>query len=213
MNIVGIQIGHVRTEGDPASGDPMSRRWTSSFRKEPVSGPVAVTALGIVGDSVADTHNHGGADKAVLCYAASHYPPWSAEHPDLPFSPGGFGENLTIDGLDEASVCIGDRYRISDLLLEISQPRQPCWKISRRWQRKTLTKEVTQAGRTGWYARVLSEASISPGDAIQRVARPHPAWTIQRVNDLMYGRLLDRTALFELMSLPELADAWKKEVA
>ena len=198
VNIVSIQIGQVRTEGDAASGDPMRRRWTSSFRKEPVFGPVAVTTLGIAGDSVADTRSHGGADKAVLCYAASHYPQWSAEHPDLPFGPGGFGENLTIEGLDEASVCIGDHYRIGDLLLEISQPRQPCWKISRRWQRKTLTKEVTQTGRTGWYARVLSEAEISPNDVIQREARPHPTWTIQRVNDLMYGRLLDRTGLVRI---------------
>ena len=213
MIIVSIQIGQVRSEGDPASGDPMSRRWTSSFRKESISGPVTVTRLGITGDSVADTCNHGGADKAVLCYAASHYRPWSAEHPDLPFSPGAFGENLTVDGLDESSVCIGDCYRIGDLLLEVSQPRQPCWKIARRWQCKTLTKEVTQTGRTGWYARVLNEAEISAGDAIQRETRPQPNWPIQRVNDLMYGRLLDRAALMELMSLPELADAWKKEIA
>ena len=105
------------------------------------------------------------------------------------------------------------RYRIGNAEIEVSQPRQPCWKIARRWGVKTLTKEVTQTGRTGWYLRVVKEGTLSVGDQLERIDRPNPNWTVARANDVMFGRKSDRMAVIELMNLKELAEAWRKDIA
>ena len=213
LTIASIQIAKMITEGDPNTRDVLTRKWTTGFYKRPVTGPVEVRTLGIIGDAVADKQNHGGVDKAILCYANSHYHDWSIEHPQLQMSAGALGENITLDGADESSVCIGDRYRVGSCELEISQPRQPCWKIARRWGVKTLTKEVAQTGRTGWYVRVVQEGTLRSGDTMQRLDRPHPDWTVARANDVLFGREVDRMAVIELMRIDKLADAWKKSIA
>ena len=213
IRIFSIQVGKVVTEGDATSRDPTLRQWTSAFRKLPISGAALIDPMGIKGDEVADTKHHGGRDKAILCYSNDHYGHWAAEHPELVFLAGGFGENLTVDGGDESSVCLGDRYRCGSCEFEISQPRQPCWKISRRWQVKTMTKEVAQTGRTGWYLRVIQAGTIAAGMEMQLAARPNPDWTVRRANDVLFGRLVDRTASWELMNLAELSDEWKAAIA
>jgi MOSC domain-containing protein YiiM len=167
----------------------------------------------LLGDAVADTRNHGGPDKAVLCYPQAHYRPWAAEFPEQPFSAGAFGENLTVGGADESDICLGDRFRIRDAEVQVSQPRQPCWKISRRWGIKTLTRRVAQTGRTGWYLRVLRPGNIAAGAELELLQRPHPDWSVARANDVMFGREVDRMAVVELMNLAELADAWKSGIA
>ncbi len=213
IQIESVQIGRVLTEGNPETRDVLERQWTTAFYKTPVRGPVGVTTMGLRGDEVADTKHHGGVDKAILCYASSHYVRWAQEVPNLQMSPGAFGENLTLSGADEDSVCIGDRYRIGDCEVEVSQPRQPCWKIARRWGDKSLTKRVTQTGRTGWYVRVTKEGSIESGQRFELVARPNEAWTVTRANDIMFGRGKDRAEVIELMNLPELAEAWRSDIA
>lgn len=211
--ISSIQTGSVVTEGDPETRDAITRVWTSAFRKSPVVGTVRAGDMGIEGDEVADTKHHGGVDKAILCYAESHYAKWSAESPDLDFGPGGFGENLTIAGADEPTVCIGDVYRVGDCEIQVCQPRQPCWKVARRWGDKTMTKRVAETGRTGWYVRVTAPGEFAAGMPLERVQRTHPEWTVARVNDLFYGRINDRSATIELMALPELSDEWKKDIS
>lgn len=213
FTIDSIQIGSVRSEGNPASKDLLDRHWTTGFYKQPQTGPVQLTQLGLRGDAVADTRNHGGPDKALLCYAAIHYDRWREEFPQLPLSAGGFAENLTVGGADESSVCLGDTFRIGDCEVQVSQPRQPCWKIARRWGVKTLTKTVTQTGRTGWYLRVLREGDLQPGQRAELLDRPHPDWTVARANDVMFGREVDRLAVIELMGIRELAESWKKDLA
>lgn len=214
MLLDSIQIGRVVSEGgDADADDPLARPWTTGFYKLPVQGPVQLTRLGLVGDSVASKRFHGGPEKAVLCYAADHYRRWAQEHPQLDMSPGAFAENLTISGADESTVCIGDQFQIGQCVIEISQPRQPCWKISRRWGVKTLTKEVTESGRTGWYARVIAEGTIEAGQEIINIARPHAEWSVARANDVMFGRQVDRLAVIELMNLEKLSDEWKKDIS
>ncbi|QDT13547.1 MOSC domain-containing protein [Stieleria marina] len=207
-----IQVGKVVTQGDPQSNDIVDRQWTTAFDKQPVAGLVRVRTLGLAGDSVADTQSHGGIDKAILCYASSHYDRWAEEYPDLKMSGGAMGENLTIDGVSELDVCIGDVYQVGSSVLQVSQPRQPCWKISRRWGDKTLLKAVTQTGRTGWYVRVLQEGDVRVGAQWKLQERPNENWSIARAADIMFGRESDQMAFFELMNLPELADAWKAEL-
>ena len=213
ITIQSIQVGRLVSEGDPGSKDLLERHWTTGFYKTPVQGPIKMTRLGLVGDAVADTKHHGGPDKAVLCYAASHYELWAAEHPQLRMTAGALAENLTLTGVDESRVCIGDRFRVADCEIEVSQPRQPCWKIARRWGVKTLTKEVTVSGRTGWYVRVVQEGTIDVGQPLELLDRPNPEWSVARANNVLFGRESDRLAVIELMSVKELAEAWRESIA
>jgi len=210
--IVSIQIGQPRTYAYDGSADGKNRMWTTAFFKTPVAGSVRVGALGIEGDEQADRKNHGGLDKAVLAYSADHYPYWR-EHLSLPDMPlGGFGENLTIAGSEESTVCIGDRWQAGGVVFEISQPRQPCWKMARRWQIIDLPKQVIQNGRSGWYLRVLQEVELTAGTAIELTSRPRPTWTIARASKLLYHEPDNVAGMEELANLPELSRAWREEL-
>jgi MOSC domain-containing protein YiiM len=125
---------------------------------------------------------------------------------------GGFGENMTISGLDEASVCIGDRWQAADVLFEVSQPRQPCWKMGRRWQIVDLPKQVIQNGKSGWYLRVLKPGVLTTGIALALMSRPHPIWTIARASHLLYHEPDNVAGMRELVDLAELSRAWREEL-
>jgi MOSC domain-containing protein YiiM len=213
ITIDSIQIGKVVTEGDTNTRDAITKSWTSAFRKTAVNDAVKVDASGIVGDEVADTKHHGGPEKAMLCYPSIHYQAWSEEHPELDFEPGGFGENLTLAEVTEKDVCIGDRLKCGNCELEISQPRQPCWKISRRWQTKSMTREVTKTGRTGWYVRVITGGTLIAEEKLEIIRRPHPNWSVARANDILYGREVDRMSVHELMNLDQLSREWKDAIS
>src|SRR5262245_31410287 len=210
--IVSIQVGRPTQYEYEGFADGKSRAWTTAFFKSPVKGAVHVGALGFAGDEQADRKNHGGIDKAVLAYSADHYPFWRNHLglPDMPY--GGFGENLTITGLEESSVCIGDRWQAGEVVLEVSQPRQPCWKMGRRWRMVDLPKQVIQNGRSGWYLRVLNEGELSAGAMIELIARPHPTWTIARASQLLYHERDNVAKLEELANVPELSRAWREEL-
>jgi MOSC domain-containing protein YiiM len=166
-----IQIGQVRTYSDDQGS------WETSFFKEPVCGPISLGSLGLEGDDVANKKHHGGPDQAVLLYSENHYHPWKSEYKvDFPF--GAFAENLTIDGMDETSVFIGDIYKVGVVKLQVTKPRIPCWKITRRWGIPNLTKRVTQTKRTGWYCRVLQGGQIEAGIPIELLWRPEDGQTV-----------------------------------
>jgi MOSC domain-containing protein YiiM len=210
--IVSIQVGQPTAYVHEGASDGKARQWTTAFFKTPVAGCVRVGQLGLAGDGQADQKNHGGIDKAVLAYSADHYAHWRLHLilPDIPF--GGFGENLTIAGLEESSVCIGDRWLAGPVLFEVSQPRQPCWKMGRRWRIVDLPKQVVQNGRSGWYLRVLSEGELAAGSVIELVSRPHPTWTVARASRLLYHENDNIAALEELASIAELSRAWREEL-
>jgi MOSC domain-containing protein YiiM len=182
----------------------------SAYRKQSRAGPVRVGFLGLEGDAVADTRVHGGPEKAVYCYAAANYPRWRAEHPRhaAMLVPGAFGENLLIEGLDEASVCIGDRWRVGAALIELCQPRQPCHKLAAWFGDARMVKAMTANGHAGWYVRVLEEGVIEPGDALVLEHRPERAWSIARVLVASYRRPVDPAELGALAALPGLAASW-----
>jgi MOSC domain-containing protein YiiM len=171
---------------------------------------VYVGQTGLAGDGQADLENHGGIDKAALAYSAEHYPKWREELQiaDMPY--GGFGENLTIAGLDETGVCIGDMWQCGSVVFEVSQPRQPCWKTSRRWRIDDLSRRVIATGRSGWYLRVVEEGEIEAGLDLLLVRRVHPQWTVARANEILHHRKDDLTAAEELANLPELALSWRE---
>ena len=211
--LVSIQVGLPRVYGRPGADDWMDQPWQTGFFKEPADGPRWLGQTNLADDGQADRVNHGGPDKAVLSYAAAHYPGWRQElaRPDLPH--GAFGENFTIDGLNEDAVSIGDIFCLGDALVQVSQPRQPCWKLARRWRIKELTALVERSGRTGWYLRVLEEGEVRPGLPLTLLERPHPAWTITRATDVMRNRHQDRVAAGQLAGIEELSASWRDRLA
>jgi MOSC domain-containing protein YiiM len=208
-HIVSVQVGLPRSLGTADAADPMDRPWTTGFFKEPVAGPVVVGPTGLNGDGQADLVNHGGPNKAVLAYAAAHYPGWREElgRDDLPY--GGFGENLTLAGLDESAVCVGDVWAAGDVLFEVSQPRQPCWKLARRWRVKDLALCVQRNGRSGWYFRVLRPGELSANVPLVLRDRPAPEWTVARANRLMHHDKHDLAAAAALLAVPALSASWR----
>src|ERR1700722_16927674 len=128
--LTSVQVGMPRNYGFEDAADTHDKPWTTGFFKAPVDGPIFVGTTNLAGDGQADLKNHGGVDKAVLAYSADHYPRWRDELrlPGMPF--GAFGENLTIAGLKEELVCIRDIFRVGTVTFEVSQPRQPCWKLA-----------------------------------------------------------------------------------
>lgn len=208
--LISIQVGMPLSLGDDNASDPMDRPWETGFFKQSVPGRRWLGEINLDGDGQADRKHHGGPEKAVLAYAASHYPVWRAELQMPELVHGAFGENFTISGLDESTVCIGDTFTVGEALIQASQPRQPCWKISRRWRLPKLSARVQQSGRTGWYFRVLRTGYVEPGLPVVLCERPFPEWTIARANEVMHLRRDDRELAAELAACPALAENWQR---
>jgi len=207
-----IQVGAPRSYGFEDAVDAHDKPWTTGFFKTPMEGPVFVGTTNLAGDGQADLINHGGVDKAVLVYSAEHYPKWREElrMPEMPY--GAFGENLTIGGLSEELVCIGDIFRIGTVTFEVSQPRQPCWKLARRWRMHELVRLVVHNGRSGWYLRVLEEGWIDAQMPVDLMERPNPAWPVARANKILHHYRTDLPLTLALADVPGLADSWVGEL-
>jgi MOSC domain-containing protein YiiM len=212
MRLLSIQVGTPRTVGTPDAEDRMERAFTSAIWKTPVAGPVHAGPLGLAGDAVANRKVHGGPDQAVLMYAAAHYPHWELEL-GRGMEPGAFGENLTVEGLDEDGVCIGDVLEIGPVHLEVSQPRQPCATLARRHQVPDMIALVRRNGRSGWYLRVVLEGNLEAGETIRLLDRPNPAWTVRRAARTMLDRHRRPEDAEELARCRGLSDGWRRQLA
>lgn len=183
----------------------------SGIDKQPRAGLIRITEWGLAGDEQGDLRVHGGIDKAVHHYPFEHYASWRDEmgaHPMLE-APGAFGENISTQGLTEATVCLGDRFELGDVLLEVSQGRQPCWKLNDRFGVPDMARRVQDSGRSGWYYRVLHAGHAQAGDALTLIERPHPGWPLARLAALLYQRVLDPAQLEPALELP-LVPSWRK---
>ncbi len=208
-SILSIQVGLPARHGSADATDSHDAVWTTGFFKMPVAGPVFAGPTNLVGDGQADLVNHGGIDKAVLAYSADHYGHWRRDlGRALPH--GAFGENLTIAGLDEASVHIGDVLRIGEAQFEVSQPRQPCWKLARRWRMHELPSLVIANGRSGWYLRVIKPGWIASGMPVTLLDRPNADWPVARANRVLHHDVHDAQQALELANVPRLSDAWSQ---
>ena len=209
LHLTSIQTGLPRTSGDPEKTSLFEKEWTTGFFKSPVEGPVEIQTNGICGDGQADLSVHGGPDKAVCCYPSRHFAYWKSEL-GIDMSPGAFGENFTLDQVGEEEVCIGDIFAADNVVFQISQPRQPCWKLARRWGEKSLTALVQKSGKTGWYFRVLSGGFLSAPAELTLRERIHPAWSITRANEVMHLRKNDTELTQELAGLTGLSESWRE---
>lgn len=184
--------------------------WTSSFVREEVP-ELELEREGPRGNVQVDAINHGGVDKAVLAYAAAHYPRWRVELGRDDLGWGAWGENLVVEDLDEETVCIGDRYRIGDAAVEVSQPRQPCWKLGARWAMPELARRTIETARTGWYLRVVEPGLVRAGDPVVLVARIHPDWSVARATGVFFEGAPEERR--RLAGIPVLAAAWRSSLS
>ncbi len=179
--------------------------------KRPAAGPVWFDSLGAAGDHHADPTRHGGEEKAVLVFSQSSYDALRASG-FSGSSPGSFGENLLLEGLDEATVCIGDLVAVGGAQLRVVQPRQPAWKIARRWHDTRLPKRLSSEGRTGWYCRVTEPGDVAPGAAVTLIERPHPEISVRRAIEILYARNRDADAAHGLAACSFLGSCWRAKL-
>lgn len=214
VHLVAVCVGRPERRGDEGAADAFDRPWESAIWKNPIAGPVGCDVLGLDGDAQVDRRVHGGPEKAVLAYAARHFTTtWRGVLPTDTLRPGAFGENLTIDGLDEADVAIGDVVAIGTARLQVAQPRGPCWKLVRKFRREDLVERVLANGCTGWYLRVLQPGAVQAGDRVAVVERPFPALSIAAVNRLLYERPVDAAMARALVDCPLATPSLRQRVA
>jgi MOSC domain-containing protein YiiM len=183
----------------------------SGFVKHPVAGPVFVSQTGLAGDEQADLEAHGGPDKAVYGYAAGHYPAWARQFPALAdkFVPGSMGENLCIRGMDETGLCVGDVHAMGTSLLQLCQPRRPCFKLGLSFAEEELPQAMLRNGFSGWYYRVLRTGHLAPGDRVTLQERPNPDFAFTRLVEITtHGRATEQE-LRRMAQMPGLASQWR----
>ena len=191
---------------------PDGSSYESAIRKKPVP-MVKVHALGAEGNDVGLKAHHGGIDKALFFMSDVSFPALNALLGETFDFHGSaiYGENFVVSGLHEDNVCVGDRYKIGTTLLEVSQPRKPCERLSHNTKNDHAREVIRQSGWTGWYVRVIEEGEIHQGDELVLQHRPYPEWTIRRLNTLLSAPS-SNAELEEALALEELAAAFKRSI-
>ena len=197
--IASLRVGHVAPLGP--------ERVASAFLKSEMIGPLLAGALGLDGDQQADLSVHGGPEKAVYAYPSARYADWSGAFPDLAsrFVAGAMGENLTIDGMIEDNLCVGDVHAVGGALLQVCQPRQPCFKLALALGEPRLAKHMVRTGHSGWYYRVVREGPVAAGDAVTLAERPNPGFSFPRLVTIVNRGGATLSELRDLATMPGLA--------
>jgi MOSC domain-containing protein YiiM len=192
--------------GTPREVSWRGRTVTTAIWKAPVTGRVKVRGVNLEGDHQADLEVHGGVDKALYAYAAEDLDWWSAQL-GRALGPGSFGENLTVRGIDVAGAEVGERWRVGGAVLEVSQPRIPCYKLGIRMGSQRFPRQFAAAGRPGAYLRILTEGEVAAGDPVEVVHHPGHGLTVAEVSRIYHA---DHTGAARLLEVPELAESWKQ---
>jgi len=204
LKLISLNIGRprlIRYRGDTIS--------TGIF-KDPVSGPVALRTLNLDGDRQADLTVHGGPYKAVYGYPSEHYEYWREQLPDTELPWGAFGENFTTEGLSESDLHIGDRMQVGTAILQIRQPRMPCYKLAAKFERDDMIQRFQHSGRSGFYYSVEQEGAVTNGDSFALLSREPQAITIDEMNRLFFHDRYNRALLDKAMATPALPEDWRE---
>jgi MOSC domain-containing protein YiiM len=200
--INGIYAGRARTiTADGAQ---------SAIRKSLVEGPVRISTMGVAGDQQADPDVHGGADKAVHQFAAANYAVLAQAFPQATtaLTPGSIGENLSSALFDQNSVCVGDIFTVGAAVLQVSQPRSPCWKIDARFGVDGMSRFVSEHALAGWYYRVIQEGTVVAGDMLTLRERNADPITLREFWTAWISKKPDVAELERLRGIPGLAAGW-----
>jgi MOSC domain-containing protein YiiM len=204
MRVLSVNVGlprEVMWRGKPVR---------TGIYKEPVAGRVALRRLNLDGDRQADLRVHGGRDKAVYAYPSEYYELWSRERPELELGPGAFGENLTIEGLLDEDVAVGDRFRIGTAELVVTQPRLPCFKLGIKMGRDEFVTEFLERGLYGFYLAVRREGEVAAGDPIVALERDPRRFGVTEVARLYLDGSGDVEAMRGAAELDVLPESWRK---
>lgn len=196
--------------GLPRDIEWQGRLVNTAIWKTPVKGPCMVRRLNIDGDGQADRAGHGGENRAVYVYQTDSYRYWEEHLDRRDFVYGQFGENFTVDGLPDAEVCIGDRYRIGDAVFEVSQPRVTCYRLGIRMELPEMAALLVSHGRPGFYLRVLKEGKVQEGDEVEHVASAEDSMTVADINDLLYKPGHPRDRLERALRITALSPGWRR---
>jgi MOSC domain-containing protein YiiM len=198
MQVIAVCVGLPREVS--WKGKPI----TTGIFKQPVAGRVRMRSLNLDGDQQADLTVHGGIEKAIYAYPMEHYAYWRQELPDQPLPWGTFGENLTIEGLSETTVNIGDRFRIGTAEVMVTQPRFPCFKLNLKFGRDDMVKRFLDSCLSGIYFSVVQEGEVGAGDAIEPVSRDENNVTVTDIVSI-YRREADHDLVRRAVQVPALA--------
>jgi MOSC domain-containing protein YiiM len=180
----------------------------TAIGKRPLAGPVRLTRLGLAGDQQEDQKHHGGPDRALCTYVADHHPAWVPVLGRTP-EPGLFGENLTVQGIDETQVHVGDRFRVGSAIIEITTPRVPCMTLTRRLGYPEAVAFIRTLGWCGWYSRVIEEGVAEAGMELELI-HPDPAGvSIREVYGVNSDKGAPRAALERVLAVPALPEEWR----
>ncbi len=182
---------------------------TTGIFKEPVKGPVMLRTLDLDGDGQADLTVHGGVSKAVYTYPSEHYAFWRTEFPEMNLSWGMFGENLTTEGLLEDAIYIGDRFRVGQTELMVTEPRMPCYKLGIKFGRADIIKRFLASRRSGFYFAVMREGMVSAGDALELIGREQQDISVAAITRLYAFEKDDVKALRRAVEVEALPENWK----
>ncbi len=206
MRVISVNVSPVRKV------EHNGRAVFTGIFKTPVSGAVVARKLGLEGDGQAE-ECHGGVDMALYAFAREHYDFWKAELKREDLGPGKFGENLTVEGMPETGVCIGDRFRIGEVEVEVSVPRAPCTKLAMAMGDAGFPKAFLATCNVGFYLRVVREGRVSAGDVIERVHADAARLSIQEVTRLMFFDVKNVKGAKKAAGVAALAEGWRKKFA
>jgi MOSC domain-containing protein YiiM len=199
-HVVSVNVGRPQLV-ERANGMVATAIW-----KHPVSGPVAARGVNLEGDDQADRTVHGGTDKAIYAYASEDTAWWEAQF-QTTLGPGAFGENLTVAGLDLSAMEVGQRWRVGSTLLEVSEPRLPCFKLGLKFGNPKMVRLFALAGRTGTYLRIIEEGVLEAGDTIELGEAPGHGVTVALIATAV---LHDHSLASRLLAAPQLSDTWRE---
>jgi MOSC domain-containing protein YiiM len=206
MKIVSVSVGRPRLA--VWNGQTVS---TGIF-KTPVEGRVMLRKLNLDGDRQADLNVHGGPFKAAYAYPSEHYAYWRGELPGVELPWGAFGENFTTEGLDEATVKVGDRFRFGDAEVRVTTPRLPCYKLGIKFGRADIVKRFTDSGRTGFYLSVEREGEVGAGDALELLGRDENGVAVAEVFRLYALGEGDVETLRRAVAAAALPESWREKL-
>jgi MOSC domain-containing protein YiiM len=194
-------------------GKPMNlvfngKELLTGINKKPVSEPIFLSFLNFTGDGQADLVHHGGKDKAVCVYPYDHYAYWEKEL-GRKLEAAAFGENLTVKGVVEEDVCIGDMFQLGEAIVQVSQPRQPCYKLAKKYNVEDLPLRVQNTGYTGFYFRVLKEGWVTKESRLQLLSRHPLGITVSFANHIMYHDKYNQEGIERILSVQELSESWR----
>jgi MOSC domain-containing protein YiiM len=203
MKLISVNVGLPRLlawQGDT---------FKTGIFKNPVDGRIMLRTTNLDGDRQADLSVHGGPNKAVYGYPSEHYQAWNAELPDQLGRWGAFGENFTTEGLLEAEISIGDRFRVGSAVVRVTTPRLPCFKLAAKFKSERMIAHFLQTGRCGFYFAVLQEGEVGSDDEFELLAREDNTLSIAEVNHLYTAKCPDRDALQKSLDLELLPLSWR----